>query len=85
MCNAHWGRYSVTLQLVYPYTPAMELGGGSLQAVQLVNGVAMPVYVPPDPTLAYRFDGVEMYPRNSSFLDYGQDGSTGRVLRSRES
>ncbi len=66
--NAMHGRLTITGELVYPNCPEGEVCGGDIEYInpQYPQG---PIYVPPNPTLAFRFDCNEFYPKNNTFRD----------------
>ena len=75
------GRLTPTGDEVYPGVPEGVLAGGCPQFIDPIS--KLPVFVPADPTVAYRFDCVEANPSNDTFYSYGLDGINGRVLVSR--
>jgi hypothetical protein len=68
ICNYAIGRLDHALEEFYEFLPELALRGGYPVYVDPLS--RLPVYVPPDPTLDYRFDCNEFYPKNESFLDY---------------
>jgi hypothetical protein len=75
VCNYGIGRLGHDRSELLPFTPEGTLRGGDLLFVD--PDTKLPLGVDPDPDAHYRFDCNEFYPRNESFLDYGQDGEGG--------
>lgn len=68
VCNICYGRYDIVGYLVCPDTPEGGKGGGYIKYVY-PGDVELPVFVPANPNLDYRFDCDEAYPRASFFFD----------------
>lgn len=82
VCNYHIGRLTHSNELFYDGCPAGDVCGGDV-IYSYPAYPHLPVYVPPNPTLDFRLSCEEFYPKNESFLDYGQDGVNGRTLQNR--
>jgi PT repeat len=81
VCNYHIGRLTHNGEEYYPFTPEGGLGGGDL----VFTEDELPIGVPANPLLDYQFNCNEFYPKNESFLDFGQNNVNGRSRRDRMS
>ena len=68
VCNVCYGRLDIVGNLVCPDVPEGDVGGGYVKYVY-PGDIHLPVYVPPNPNLHYRFDCDEAYPRAEFFFD----------------
>ncbi len=82
VCNVQFGRLDSNGNLFYPNCPMGDVCGGYC-TYAYPGYPGLPIRVPANPYLSYRLTGEEFYPKNDSFLNYGQDGVTGRVWTSR--
>lgn len=70
VCNVCFGRLDIVGNLVCPDVPEGDVGGGDVRYVYRgADGVELPVFVPPNPLLAYRFDCDEVNPKAAFFFD----------------
>lgn len=75
-CTPRWGALTEQGVEKYEDVPEGVFAGGDALFVH-PDFPNLPVFVPPDPTLPYRLNCDEIYPKNETFQDYGLDGVTG--------
>lgn len=68
VCDACFGRLDQNGNPVCPDTPEGAMKGGSVRYVYPGN-IYLPIFVPPNPNLQYRFDCNEVYPKGPTFFD----------------